>query len=165
MTHRRYVQSPTKSPSAKKALPFTHVSYGLSSSRVHELKIKEFRKCSIWHARLLLQCTCIKKQNKKGSTYRDLVIHNFYWEQLPHATLRCKDKLGVLLHSGSEQIDTLARYCVNFSHLPMGSFTAVAPLAAVYLHKWLLIKSLETDGESLWDLNMRLRDSGCEFSW
>lgn len=161
MTHRRYVQSPTKSSAAKKAPPFKHASYGLSSRRAHELKMKGFRKCSIWHIRLLLQCTCIKK----SSTYRDLVIHNFCWQELLHATLPCKDKLGVLLHFGSEQIGTLARYCVNFSHLPMGSFTAVAPLAAVYLHKWLLIKSLETDGESLWDLNMRLGDSGSEFLW
>lgn len=35
--------------------------------------------------------------------------------------------------SSSERVGTLAHYCVNFSHLPMGSFTAVAPLAAVYL--------------------------------
>lgn len=46
-------QSPTKSSPAKKALPFTHASYGLSSKQVHELKIKGFRKFSIWYASLL----------------------------------------------------------------------------------------------------------------
>lgn len=155
MTHRRYVQSPTKSSPTKKALPFTNASYGLSSRRVHKLKLENVPSG--------MQDYCCNAHVWKTALH--LVIHNFCWEELLHATLPCKDKLGVPLHSGSEQIGTLARYCVNFSHLPMGSFTAVAPLAAVYLHKWLLIKSLETDGESLWDLNMRLRDSGCEFLW
>lgn len=37
------------------------------------------------------------------------------------------------LLQASQRVGTLAHYCVNFSHLPMGRFTAVAPLAAVYL--------------------------------
>lgn len=90
------------------------------------------------------------------------------WEetkQLLGTSLSSIDKHGVFLCSNSVQNGTLTSYLVTFSHLPTGSFTAGAPLATVYLHKWLLIKSLETEAKRHWDFTARLTDPGCEDIW
>lgn len=97
-----------------------------------------------------------------------MLIKGDRWEetkQLLGASLPSIDKHGVFLCSNSVQNGTLTSYLVTFSHLPTGSFTAGAPLATVYLHKWLLIKSLETDAKSLRELTARLTDLGCEVIW
>lgn len=49
---------------------------------------------------------------------------------------------------------------VNFLHLLSDILTAVASLTTVYLHKWLLRRSLETNAERPSYLNRTLRRSG-----
>lgn len=106
--------------------------------------------------------TCVLKAKAKQNRIRICAVlskdDKYTNTLLPHVQtnpVRCRIQ---------EWVGTLAHYCVNFSHLPMGSFTAVAPLAAVYLRVIADTVSRDRWQECL-GFNRRHRDSGCEFLW
>lgn len=80
-----------------------------------------------------------------------------------HAAPTFTDKAGALPYPTESE---LARWLiVLISHTCPREASQLLLYLQQFISEWLLIESLETDGESLWDFNMRRRDSGYEFLW
>lgn len=113
--------------------------------------------------RLFQLCTRVKAICVSQLLLED-ALHKKGVQVLLRAALTCTDGPGALPHLAASE---LARWLiiVLISHTCPWEASQLLLHLQQFISEWLLIESLESDGESLWDLNARRRDSGCEFLW